>query len=106
MPALPGAQASAVTVGSCDRASTRACSRAPDPTTRTRTATSLDCWTGSAGAEGLLGARVQRDGVGLGGDVLAQLLGRRVHLGQLVLLVEDQLGDRAGVAGLEIVPDQ
>src|SRR5215207_3483059 len=38
VPALPGAQASAVTVGSEDRATHRACSRAPEPITSTRTA--------------------------------------------------------------------
>src|SRR5204862_2606864 len=37
VPALPGAQASAVTVGSPDAARTTACSRAPGPLTSTRT---------------------------------------------------------------------
>src|SRR3712207_4310158 len=37
VPALPGAQASAVTAGSGDRATHRACSRAPEPITSTRT---------------------------------------------------------------------
>src|SRR5919107_2113992 len=37
VPALPGAQASAVTAGSEDRATHRACSRAPEPITSTRT---------------------------------------------------------------------
>ena len=37
VPALPGAQASASTAGSEDRATHRACSRAPEPMTSTRT---------------------------------------------------------------------
>ena len=37
VPALPGAHASAVTPGSCASARTIACSRAPEPITRTRT---------------------------------------------------------------------
>src|SRR3954469_1618317 len=37
VPALPGAQASASTAGSEDRATHRACSRAPEPITSTRT---------------------------------------------------------------------
>jgi hypothetical protein len=37
VPALPGAQASAVTAGSEERATHRACSRAPEPITSTRT---------------------------------------------------------------------
>src|SRR4051812_4112552 len=37
VPALPGAQASALTAGSEDRATHRACSRAPEPITSTRT---------------------------------------------------------------------
>ena len=41
VPALPGAQASAVTSGSRERDRHRACSRAPDPTTRTFTSRRL-----------------------------------------------------------------
>ncbi len=39
VPGLPGAQPRAVTAGSCEAARARACSRAPEPITRTRTRT-------------------------------------------------------------------
>ena len=48
MPALPGAQRTSVTAGSRRRARTSACSRAPEPMTRTfttaRTSTTADRW--------------------------------------------------------------
>src|SRR4051794_35740309 len=59
VPALPGAQASPFTAGSEDRATLRACSRAPEPITSTRTA--RDATEPSTHSNGRpSGARAQR----------------------------------------------
>src|SRR5687767_15795843 len=51
VPALPGAQASALTAGSEESATHRACSRAPEPITTTRTGRNYPATVGAASAE-------------------------------------------------------
>src|SRR5918993_2555879 len=121
VPALPGAQASAVTAGSEDRATHRACSRAPEPITSTRTARDATQLRSAAGARpvGLLAVGAEAGAqpsplLGPGAGVDPQQLAVRLHLQlapggeprRVEPAVVDRRGDRApGLATVAAVAE-
>ena len=114
VPALPGAQASAVTAGSDCRATHRACSRAPEPITRTRTRPNLPTRRvpGSAAGLGPGGTQLPVEGAhpgvllgpgpGVGPQLLPVRLGLQLPPGgqprRVQLAAVDRGGDRAARA--------
>src|SRR4051794_14751501 len=107
VPALPGAQASAVTAGSDCRATHRACSRAPEPITRTRTAPNLPRRSAARPArastqfpaEGPQPGMLERAGPGIGAQLLPARLGLQLppggEPGRVQLTPFDRRGDGA-----------
>src|SRR3954467_11411427 len=107
VPALPGAQASAVTAGADCRDTHRACSRAPEPITRTRTGLTLPIGAARPGTQ--LSAEGAHPGVlrgpcpGIGPQLLPVRLGLQFPPGgqprRVQLPAVDRGGDRAAGLG-------